>query len=123
MIPENKDFYYLTGAVGAQGMKPVPDDRKVTVSSALQEANLQLTSSEHKRVTLIREQPDGTTAKYELDVEKMLNKGDYSQDMTIQAGDHILVPYKKSRFGYRDLFSAFQTLSSSLFMYDRVINR
>jgi polysaccharide export outer membrane protein len=97
VVPENKAYYYMIGAVGKPGLNVIPDDRPTTVAKSLLEGALPVQSAEWKKTFLIRPQPDGTNKTYTLDVETMIKTGDFSKDMPLLAGDSIYVPFKRGR--------------------------
>jgi polysaccharide export outer membrane protein len=99
VIPENRREYYMLGAVGAGGTKPFPEDRKLTVFTAISDAGGQVSGAELKKTRLTRKTPDGGTTSQEINVEKMLKTGDLSKDVAMQPGDTIYVPQTGGRRG------------------------
>ncbi len=100
VIPENKEFYYVLGAVGRPGMLPYPDDRKLTVGSVLTESVVDVRNAEYKRTQLMEKQEDGTAKVTVVDGEKLLDKADFSIDAPVKPGDVVYVPFKKGRTNF-----------------------
>jgi polysaccharide export outer membrane protein len=97
VIPQNKRVVYMMGATGRQGATIIPDDRPMSLVRALGDAGIPLQQAESKKTQIIRENPDGTRTTTIVDVEKLLNNGDYSKDVPLKSGDIVYVPFKKGR--------------------------
>lgn len=114
-IPQNRLFYALIGAVGHTGMQDYPEDKTVTVLSALTMAGVQSSGANLKSVSVIHPTKDGKPSIVVVNVEIMLKKGDTSKDVTLLPGDIVYVPSKSQRsgvgigdaLGYLSLFHIF----------------
>ncbi|MBC7807502.1 MAG: polysaccharide biosynthesis/export family protein [Akkermansiaceae bacterium] len=120
VVPENKNVYYLVGAVGRQGATLIPDDRPMTLVRALSDANVPLQNAETKKTQIVRENSDGTQTATIVDVEQILKDADYSKDVKLQPGDIVYVPYKKGRkFGLMDGVSTLGSIAGLRFLFFR----
>lgn len=100
IVPENKLRFNVYGAVGRPGELPYPDDRKLTVFSAIAYAGGQTNGAELKKTRLTRVNPDGTAKSSEVvNVDKMLKTGDLNGDVPVEPGDSIYVPASTGRKG------------------------
>ncbi len=97
IVPENKDVYFVYGAVGRGGTTIFPDDRPVTVLTAVADAGGAVNGADIKKTTLTRRNPDGTSTTTKIDVERMITKGETSQDMAVLPGDVVFVPAKSQQ--------------------------
>lgn len=122
VVPENKSYYYMVGAVGKPGLNVIPDDRPTTVARALLEGALPIQTAEFKKTVLIRPQPDGTNKTYTIDVESMVKTGDFSADLPILPGDYVYVPFKRGSKIQRPLndLSTFGFAASGIFGLNNV---
>lgn len=84
----------LVGQVRSQGPLAIPADEVLTVSGAILRAGGILPGGDGARVTLTRKDPSNPDGEKQtlLDVTKMLESGDFSQDVPVQADDLIVVP-------------------------------
>jgi len=106
VVPENKRLIYMMGAAGRQGATLLPDDRPVTLVRAMADAGVQFNQAEVKKTQIIRQDEKGVQTVTVVNVEEMQKKADYSNDVTLQPGDIIYVPYKGGRkFGVQDLIN------------------
>jgi polysaccharide export outer membrane protein len=111
VVPENKLEYYVFGPVAKSGAQMYPDDRKLTVSSALAFAGGNLQGVELKKTKLVRpikddkgndvldEKGEKKTIVKLVDVEKMWKTGDLSKDVPVEPGDYVIVPPAGGRRG------------------------
>ena len=97
VIPENKRYVYVFGAVGKPGMMVYPDDRKLTVASILGETIVSVQNAEYKRTQLMRQKADGTAQTTIVNGEELIDKGNFSLDVPVEPGDVVYVPFKKGR--------------------------
>jgi protein involved in polysaccharide export with SLBB domain len=111
IIPENKDFYTVTGESVPLGRVLYPDDRILTLSKVIRESGVPLNSIDLKKVTLTRIEK-GETEKYTIDVDKIIKKGIEDDDMVIKPDDSIYLPAHPA--GKRDIFNIAQSLSGIL---------
>ena len=113
IIPENKDFYTITGENANPGRIPYPEDRVVTVSKAIKDVTgLSLGSVNLKKVVLTRTEK-GDTEKYVIDLERILKKGINDEDMIVKPDDTIYLP-AKSASNSNAFFEGIQKLSTVL---------
>ncbi len=104
IVPENRRLIYMMGAAGRQGATLLPDDRPVTLIKAMADAGVQFNQAEVKKTQIIRQDEKGVQTVTVVNVEAMQKKADYSNDVILQPGDIIYVPYKGGRrFGVQDL--------------------
>jgi protein involved in polysaccharide export with SLBB domain len=101
IIPENKRLYAIYGPIGKSGTQIYPDDRKLTVLSALADAGGNTEGLELQSVQVIRpSRTEGTPPTViKVDVKDMLQKGELANDVAILPGDIIYVPAAKRRRG------------------------
>ncbi|MES2459920.1 MAG: polysaccharide biosynthesis/export family protein [Armatimonadota bacterium] len=101
IIPENKRLYAIYGPTGKSGTQVYPDDRKLTVLSALADAGGATEGLELQDVQVIRpSQQDGVAPTViKVDVKDMLKKGELKNDVPILPGDIIYVPAAKRSRG------------------------
>ncbi|MBC8104083.1 MAG: polysaccharide biosynthesis/export family protein [Cytophagales bacterium] len=93
IIPQNKRLYSIYGPIGRSGTQVYPDDRRLTIITALSDAGGNTEGLELKDVRVIRKDPStGTATMIKVDVKEMLAKGDLSRDIPIYPGDLIYVP-------------------------------
>jgi polysaccharide export outer membrane protein len=89
-----KDFEKPYFIVGGQVGKPGKYDLRspTTVTEAVQIAGGFTTASKHSQVVLFRPVGDGMSEARLLDIKKMLNSRNLSEDATVRPGDIIFVP-------------------------------
>lgn len=102
IIPENKRLYSIYGPIGKSGTQIYPDDRKLTVLSALADAGGNTEGLELQSVRVIRpaRQEGVAPTVIKVDVKDMLKRGDLSNDVVIQPGDIVVVPAARRRSGF-----------------------
>lgn len=81
--------YSIIGDVAQPGIRPL--SRQMTVREALAEAGGALNTGDTSKVAVIRKQPDGTLAKINVNVKKIL-QGKIVDDSYLQPGDQVVVP-------------------------------
>ena len=87
----------LVGAMRRQGQFPIPSDDILTVSRLVLEAGGLPPEADGKKVRLVRHSEDSSEPQeIILDVETMLQTGDFSQDVPVQRGDLVVVPERAS---------------------------
>ena len=106
IIPENKREYYIFGPVARPGTQIYPDDRQLTVYSALANAGGSTEGVDLKKTRLIHPNADGTTTTQIVDIQTMLKTGNLNGDLPVVPGDTISVPPSGSRRG----LSAFEAI-------------
>ena len=99
IIPENKKEYYIFSPTGKAGTQIYPDDRQLTVYSALAAAGGYTEGVDLKKTRLIHPNADGTSTTRVVDVQNMLKTGDMSADLPVVPGDTISVPPAGARKG------------------------
>ncbi|MBW4697546.1 MAG: polysaccharide export protein [Aphanocapsa lilacina HA4352-LM1] len=79
-------------AVVATGGVPSVVTNRINVSSAIAQAGGLTEASNVRNITLIRQMPDGQTARRRLNLWALIQDGDVSQNPVLQDGDALLVP-------------------------------
>lgn len=86
----------IAGAVRNPGTYALPADQVLTVSSAITMAGGMTADSDGSKVTLVRRNQDGADSANEsrqvIDVQSIMDSGDFDQDLPVQDGDLIMVP-------------------------------
>lgn len=87
----------IAGAVRTPRTYPLPSDQILTISSAIAMAGGMTADSDGSRVTLVRRNNDGSTEdtselRQVIDVQSIMDSGNFDQDLPIQSGDLIIVP-------------------------------
>jgi protein involved in polysaccharide export with SLBB domain len=85
---------YISGYVRSQGPLEMPPDETLTLSKAILRAGgiAQFGNGSHVKVT--RKKPDGTSEKFEIDYEAIIQKGRTEKDIEMKPDDTIVVPRK-----------------------------
>ena len=88
------DFEKPYFIAGGQVMKPGKYDLRgdTTVTEAVQIAGGFTEKSKHSKVVVYRREPDGWLKVSQLDLKKMLNRSDLTEDVHLHPGDLIYVP-------------------------------
>jgi protein involved in polysaccharide export with SLBB domain len=110
VIPANKRFYSLQGAINRTGEVPYPEDREMTVLTALNAAGGPAPGAELKKAYLIHVNPDRSTTQTLINLETLLKNKDAKaaekQDVALKAGDALYIEWKnppKDRMTLRDV--------------------
>lgn len=123
IIPENKRLYSIYGPVGKSGTQIYPDDRRLTVLSALADAGGSTEGLELQSVQVVRPaKQDGVPpAVFKVDVKDMLKKGELTNDIAIQPGDIIYVPAAKRRrgLGFQEILGFIGAIPIISFLFRR----
>lgn len=82
---------YVTGEVRAPGPQDFYPGEQLTVSAAIVKAG-QFTQFAKKVVQVSRKGPDGKPEVFNVDVGRILNRGERNLDRELQDGDYIHVP-------------------------------
>ena len=106
VVPENKKVVSVVGAAGRTGDIPYPDDRNLTVFEVFTLTGGQTAGADLKNTKLIHPNEDGTTTTTEVDVQKMVKKGDLSDDKPVVPGDTVVFKQSAPRKG----LSVFETI-------------
>ncbi len=85
-----KPYFIATGQVGHPGKYTLHGD--ITVTQAIAEAGGFTDKSKHSNVVLFRRVSSQWTEAKVLDVKKMLNAKNLSEDFVLHSGDMIFVP-------------------------------
>jgi protein involved in polysaccharide export with SLBB domain len=93
-VPSSAFVVYVTGAVQRSGK--LISERPLTTLQAVLEAGIDTTKSDLKRIIVIRTTADGTTERYKVDLNKVVNHGAPSDPLTLKPLDIIFVPEKFS---------------------------
>lgn len=88
-VPTSEFVVYVTGAVERGGK--IVADRRLTPLEAVIEAGVDTDKSDLKRVTVIREAPDGKTEKFKLNL-KAIMQGKPATPFALQPYDVLFVP-------------------------------
>lgn len=83
---------YLLGEVNAPGMVTIPLDRETTLARTLLSVGGLTKFANPARVRVQRTGPDGKRQSMEVDVERILKKGDFDQDVPLRNEDVVIVP-------------------------------
>lgn len=83
----------LLGRVSSQGAQAIPSDEVFKVSDVILRAGGFSAGADKNNVTLIRKNPNNPEAelKFVLDIGKMLETGNFDEDMIVEPDDTILV--------------------------------
>jgi protein involved in polysaccharide export with SLBB domain len=111
LIPENKDFYTLSGDNIASNRLLYPDGRTLKLSTVIKESGGALSMMDLKKVVLTRTEK-GETEKYTVDVDKIIKKGIDDDDMVIKPDDSIYLPSRPAP--KQGLYGIAQNLSAAL---------
>jgi protein involved in polysaccharide export with SLBB domain len=96
-MPRSRGKIYLVGAVRVPGPQDIASDETLTVSKAILRAGGFTEFASEKNVKVTR----GSSADkkvFELNVSRILEKGDTENDLTLQPGDLIYIPERMIRF-------------------------
>ncbi len=88
---KNTGSYTIGGCVRSPGLQSLLPGETITVSMAIVRAGGATDFANLRKVKLTRIE-DGRSTTYELNMKNVLEKGDRTEDMDLQAGDLILVP-------------------------------
>lgn len=92
----------LVGQVRQPGPIGIPVDQVLTVTGAILRAGGITPGGDGRRVMLVRKDPanpDAEERQFVMDVNRMLDSGDFSQDMPVQSDDLIVIPRNESTGG------------------------
>jgi polysaccharide export outer membrane protein len=84
---------FVTGEVSNRGPVPLPLRGEMGVAQLMLRVG-QTEFSKISQVKLIRQAPDGSKLTIKVDAEKILETGDFKDDIPLQDGDIIIVPTK-----------------------------
>jgi polysaccharide export outer membrane protein len=84
----------LLGETRAPGPQPLPADETISLSRFILRAGGATPNGDLSTVALIREGPDGET-RQEVDVARMLDEADFSEDPVLLPGDTIIIPARQ----------------------------
>jgi polysaccharide export outer membrane protein len=93
LLEFEKPYFVAGGEVGKPGRYDMRGD--MTVAQAVNVAGGFTTAAKHSQVLLFRRVSDEWVRVIELDLKKMFNKADLTEDLHLQPGDMVFVP--KSR--------------------------
>jgi polysaccharide biosynthesis/export protein len=93
LLEFEKPYFVAGGEVGKPGRYDMRGD--MTVAQAVNVAGGFTTAAKHSQVLLFRRVSDEWVRVIELDLKKMFNKADLTEDLHLQPGDLVFVP--KSR--------------------------
>ena len=110
-VPETQQEIYVLGNVTKPGLYPIrPNDRVlealVTAGGAGQGVS---------KAVLVRRGPNGQPQPRELDLKKILAKGDQTENVLLQPGDLLYVPDKKSHASAGSLLNLLSPLTTVLY--------
>jgi polysaccharide export outer membrane protein len=84
--------YFLPQVVETQGSSTA-QQQLPTITRAIQMAGGITPSADVRQVQVRRQAADGSTRTIDVKLYKFLSEGDLSQDITLQEGDVVVVPY------------------------------
>ncbi len=90
--------YYISGAVRSIGPMEIPPNEEFTVSKAILRAGGFSDFANQRKVKLTRQQPDGSTKTFEVDVKEVIERGRHEKDMEVLPNDSILVTERLINF-------------------------
>jgi protein involved in polysaccharide export with SLBB domain len=85
---------YITvlGRVKSPGRVSIPPTQDMTVSGAIQKAGGLDTSAKDSAIKVTRQNPNGRSAQYEVDLRSVGSRGRVHDDLILKPGDVIFVP-------------------------------
>lgn len=101
VIPQNKNWFAVLGAVQKSGAQDYPDDQPVTILTALSLAGGQATDADLKSARVIHPVPGASATITPVDLEAILKKGDLSANAALKAGDVLFIPSKNASHGLK----------------------
>jgi len=93
---------YVAGAVRRQGSYPIPVDQVMTVTNAIMAAGGLDSDADGEAVEVVRRDdadPDGEEVRMGVNVRAILDTGDFESDVSVRAGDVVVVPRREGRGG------------------------
>ncbi len=94
LVPASNDaagYVWVTGAVGAQGPIPLPQNGTMTASEAIIRAGGFTEWADKSDVTLVRHDAQDKVTKISVNVNAVLTKGQTEKDVKLQPGDRLIV--------------------------------
>lgn len=88
-----KKSVYVVGAVNKAG--PYPIGERTTLMDLVRSGAAPMPEARMQKVMIIRTTSEGKAVPMEVNLERLIKKGDSSQDVVLQPGDLIMVPGKK----------------------------
>lgn len=85
---------YLLGEVVSPGAVDLPSDRDATVAKTILRAGGVTEYANTAKVRILRTGPDGTQQQLVVDVERILEKGEFYNDVPLRDEDVVIVPEK-----------------------------
>lgn len=98
VMAKSRGKVYLVGPVRAPGPLEVPSDEVFTLSKAILRAGGFTDFADKKNVRVTRKTAAGSDQVFKVNVAEVLDKGKTQADMTLQAGDLIVIPERTIRF-------------------------
>jgi protein involved in polysaccharide export with SLBB domain len=98
VMAKSRGKVYLVGPVRAPGPLEVPSDEVFTLSKAILRAGGFTDFADKKSVRVTRKTTAGSEQVFKVNVAEVLDKGKTQADMTLQAGDLIVIPERTIRF-------------------------
>lgn len=96
-IPKNKTEFSVYGSVGHPGVQIYPEDKPLTVISALSIAGGLSADANLKNVLLVHPTATGKSKVDVVNMDLLLKKGDLSKDLPLKPGDILYVSAKVPR--------------------------
>jgi polysaccharide biosynthesis/export protein len=107
-VAETAQQVYVLGSVGKPGLYPLrPGDRVLDVL-----VNAGGAGAGSSKAVLVRRGEGGQPVPKELDLKKIMAKGDMQENQLLQPGDALFVPDKKTRRGVTDALGLVWPLST-----------
>jgi polysaccharide export outer membrane protein len=110
-VPETEQQIYVLGSVAKPGLYPIrPTDRVLDVLVTAGGAGAGVS-----KAVLVRRGADGHPVARNLDLNKILAKGDQAENALLQPGDVLYVPDKKNHSSTGGLLNLLSPLTSVLY--------
>ena len=111
-VPETEQQIYVLGNVGKPGLYPIrPTDRVLNLLVTAGGAG-----SGVSKAVLVRRGANGQPVPRELDLKKILAKGDQAENALLQPGDVLYVPDKKTHPSTGGLLTLLAPLTSVIYL-------
>jgi polysaccharide biosynthesis/export protein len=112
VLPESERKYYVLGEVTKSDAYPLkPTDR---VLDGIMSAGGSTHEADLGKVMLIRKDDKGQPVARKIDLKKMMTKGDMAANESLQQGDVIFIPNKRTKRPITDVLSLIYPLSGLL---------
>jgi polysaccharide export outer membrane protein len=136
IVPKNKLEYYMFGSFGRSGNIIYPEDRQLTIMTAIAEAGGKVDGMELKKTRIVRRDAKNIDEKRwekvskegvdtwvtTVDVEKMLKTGERADDIAIYPGDEVWVQQtaRPKIPIWQSVFGIATAIGSALFLWQQL---